>query len=80
MKVNRNILAAAILSGIVTGACGPNPNSQSQFGNQGVPVRLATVETGTIEDSSTFLGALEAEDRVTLQPETEGRSLVSQLK
>ncbi|MDJ0724688.1 MAG: efflux RND transporter periplasmic adaptor subunit [Prochloraceae cyanobacterium] len=73
MKVNRNILAAAILSGIVTGACGQNPNSQGQFGNQAVPVRLATVETGTIEDSSTFLGTLEAEDRVTLQPETEGR-------
>jgi len=73
MKVNRNILAAAILSGIVTGACGQNPNSQGQFGNQAVPVRLATVETGTIEDSSTFLGTLEAQDRVTLQPETEGR-------
>ncbi len=74
MKINRKILAAAILSGIVTGACNQNPNSQGQFGNQPpVPVELTTVETGTIENSSTFLGTLEAEDRVTLQPEIEGR-------
>ncbi|MBW4572096.1 MAG: efflux RND transporter periplasmic adaptor subunit [Tolypothrix carrinoi HA7290-LM1] len=42
-----------------------------------VPVKLATVETGTIRQSSEFIGFLEAARSVTLKPEIEGR--VSQI-
>ena len=73
MKISTNLIAAVIFSGIVTGACSGNQSRQPGFGGQAVPVKLATVETGLVEESSTFLGTLEAEDKVLLQPEIEGR-------
>ena len=73
MKINTNLIAAAIVSGIVTGACGQSQNRPPGFGNLAVPVELTKVETATIKDSSIFLGMLEAQARVTLQPEVAGR-------
>ena len=73
MKINTNLIAAAIVSGIVTGACGQSQNRPPGFGNLAVPVELTKVETATIKDSSIFLGMLEAQTKVTLQPEVAGR-------
>lgn len=42
-----------------------------------IPVKLATVETGTIQETSGFVGSLEAPRSVPLKPEIEGR--VSQI-
>ena len=42
-------------------------------GPPGVPVELAPVQTGTVQDSSGFLGSLEAQAGVVLQPEVAGR-------
>ncbi|MGD1861516.1 MAG: efflux RND transporter periplasmic adaptor subunit [Leptolyngbyaceae cyanobacterium] len=39
----------------------------------GVPVKLESVETGTVQDASEFLGSLEAQTGVVLQPEVSGR-------
>jgi len=39
----------------------------------GIPVKLQTVEQSTLSESSEFLGNLEAENRVDLRPEAEGR-------
>ena len=39
----------------------------------GIPVKLATVETGTIEDSSVIGGFLNAPGSVAIKPETDGR-------
>ena len=38
-----------------------------------IPVRIQQLETSTINNSSEFIGALEAQQRVSLQPEAEGR-------
>lgn len=38
-----------------------------------VPVKLATVETGTIRESSQFIGSLEASRSVPIKPRIEGR-------
>ncbi len=38
-----------------------------------VPVKLATVETGTIRESSQFIGTLEASRSVPIKPRIEGR-------
>ena len=38
-----------------------------------IPVRLQQLEASTINNSSEFVGALEAQQRVSLRPETEGR-------
>ena len=40
---------------------------------QGVPVKLATVETETLQETSEFVGSLEAPRGVVIKPETEGR-------
>lgn len=37
------------------------------------PVRLQQLEVSTVKNSSEFVGVLEAQQRVSLQPETEGR-------
>jgi RND family efflux transporter MFP subunit len=44
---------------------------------QGVPVKLTTIQTATIQESSEFVGALEAQRSVVLKPEIDGR--VSQI-
>lgn len=38
-----------------------------------VPVKLATVETGTIRETSQFIGSLEASRSVPIKPQVEGR-------
>lgn len=43
----------------------------------GIPVKVATVETGNLQESSVFVGSLEAPRSVVLSPEIEGR--VSQI-
>ncbi|MEO1352421.1 MAG: efflux RND transporter periplasmic adaptor subunit [Cyanobacteria bacterium J06635_15] len=52
------------------GPKGPPPGPPM---GQGVPVQLRQVQTGTIEDSDEYLGALEAQTGVALQPEVSGR-------
>ncbi|MGF1460880.1 MAG: efflux RND transporter periplasmic adaptor subunit [Leptolyngbyaceae cyanobacterium] len=39
----------------------------------GVPVKLESVKTGTVRDTSEFIGELEAQTGVVLQPEVSGR-------
>ena len=54
-----------------TTACG---RAQQQAGPPAaVSVTLETLESGTFEDTSDFVGSLEAEQRVELRPETNGR-------
>lgn len=48
-------------------------SSQSQQGPQASPVELDTVETATIEETSTFTGNLEAEQASSVQAEQSGR-------
>ncbi|NJL01874.1 MAG: efflux RND transporter periplasmic adaptor subunit [Spirulinaceae cyanobacterium SM2_1_0] len=65
-------LGAGLLLTLLLGACGGNPPG-GMFGDQAVPVTLAELETSTLEDSSEFVGSLEASERVTLRPEVAGR-------
>ena len=52
------------------GPKGPPPGA---FMGQGIPVTLEQVQTGTIENSDQFLGSLESQSGVALQPEVSGR-------
>lgn len=52
------------------GARGPGPMMGMP---PGVTVRLEPVQSGTVQDTSEFLGSLEAETGVVLQPEVAGR-------
>jgi RND family efflux transporter MFP subunit len=56
---------------------GNRPPGMMAGQSMGIPVKLTTVETGTLEESSVFVGSLEAPRSVVLSPEIEGR--VSQI-
>lgn len=52
------------------------PNQTKTAGNarnSALPVKVQKVGTSTIEESSGFVGALEAQQKVTLQPQIQGR-------
>lgn len=46
---------------------------QQMMQGQAIPVELEEVQSGTIEDSSDFLGVLDAQQGVVLRPEVDGR-------
>lgn len=47
--------------------------SQEAPQSQAIPVKLQELTTGNVEDSSSFVGSLEAQQTVSLRPETQGR-------
>jgi RND family efflux transporter MFP subunit len=49
------------------------PGAGSAGKPMGIPVKLATVEAGTVQESSVFVGTLEAPRSVGLKPQIEGR-------
>lgn len=56
---------------VLTNACSaPAPQAG---GPPAIPVQTETVKTSTVEESSEFVGSLEAQERVALRPEVEGR-------
>jgi RND family efflux transporter MFP subunit len=58
---------------ILTTACKKADPSASAKVPPPLPVKIETVESGQVEDSAEFVGALEAERRVSLQPQIQGR-------
>ncbi len=52
---------------------GRSPSQSQQQGPQASPVELATVETATVEETSTFTGTLEADQASDIQAEQPGR-------
>jgi len=66
------VLLAVIGFGVWRWWQGQSP-SQSQRGPLASPVELATVETATVEETSTFTGTLEANQASAIQAEQSGR-------
>ena len=57
-----------------TVACGGGgPASLSAGGPQAVPVKLSTVESSTIDETSEYLATLKSRKSVTLQPQVDGQ-------
>ena len=69
-KISTSAIALTILLNIA--GCGGEEKAQEP---QAIAVKLKTLESGTLVDSSEYVGNLEASDRVTLAPRTEGRIL-----
>ena len=63
------LLSATLLLSVLV-SCGSAPTAQAP---PPTPVELQEVKTSTVQDSSEFVGALEAQKRVALHPEVEGR-------
>lgn len=70
-RSSRPLLGIAFGLSVFASACGGPPPQAG--GPQAVPVQLQALEPGTFEESSAFVGSLEAEQRVDLQPEVAGR-------
>lgn len=66
-------LSSVLLLLFLTGACSSGKAPPNGEKPQGVPVKLQNVETSTVEESSEFVGTLEANNRVVLRPEVDGR-------
>ncbi|MGF1567890.1 MAG: efflux RND transporter periplasmic adaptor subunit [Nodosilinea sp.] len=65
------LLGLTLTVSVLAAACG---SRQPQAGPPpAVPVKLQVLQPGTFEDSSEFVGALEAETRVELKPQVDGR-------
>lgn len=61
----------ALFSSVLV-SCSTSPVAQEQ-GMPPVAVEVQQIESATVRETSEFVGALEAQDRVELRPETEGR-------
>ncbi len=66
------LTGAALMVSILAGACGGGAPSAQQ-GPPATLVQLQTVKSGSLLDTSEFVGALEAQAKVTLSPEVDGR-------
>ncbi|MBE9155601.1 efflux RND transporter periplasmic adaptor subunit [Nodosilinea sp. LEGE 06152] len=65
-------LGAALALSLAVAACS-QPQPPGAMGPQAVQVRVQELQPGTFEEGSDFVGSLEAEQRIELKPEVEGR-------
>ncbi|MGB3202320.1 MAG: efflux RND transporter periplasmic adaptor subunit, partial [Nodosilinea sp.] len=65
-------LGAALALSLALGACGRSQPPEA-MGPQAVPVQVQVLQPGAFEESSDFVGALQAEQRVELKPQVAGR-------
>ncbi len=71
LPFRRTVLGLTLSLSLVATACSrPQPQGGAP---PAVPVTLTTLEPGTFEDTAEFVGSLQAEQRVELRPETDGR-------
>jgi RND family efflux transporter MFP subunit len=66
------LIGIAVIASVLASACSNGTIAQGQ-GQPPVAVELQSVETTTVRETSEFVGALEAQQRVALRPETQGR-------
>lgn len=78
MGLTRKLLSSVLSVSLLATACS---QGEGQAGGppgaggppQALPVKVVDLKTETVEDASEFVGTLEAADKVTLQPQTQGR-------
>ncbi len=67
------LVSAAFLLTVLTSGCGSGNPPAGASGPPPLPVRVQAVDSGNVEESSEFVGTLEASDVVDLKPQIEGR-------
>lgn len=67
------VLAIALMLTGFTSACQKNNPAAKAVSPPALPVKLQTIDASTLVESSVFVGSLEAQQKVTLQPQTQGR-------
>lgn len=69
------LLGTLVVLSLLTSACGQEKQKATGVGVRTIPVKLQTLESATLIDSSQYVGYLESSQRVSLAPRTEGRIL-----
>lgn len=68
------LVSIAILLSVLTAACNRvEESATASSSTPAIPVQLQTLGTGTLQDSTEFVGTLEAAQTVDLKPQIEGR-------
>ncbi|BAZ10530.1 RND family efflux transporter MFP subunit [Calothrix sp. NIES-4071] len=70
---NYYLCCAVILTTVIISGCSKKPQANAASGPPAALVKLQRVETSTVENSTEFVGTLEAKQRVSLRPQTSGR-------
>lgn len=73
VKICHPLLSGVLLSALLLSGCGKKDPAATAKGPPPAAVKLQTVGTATLQESAEFIGTLEAEERVTLQPQIQGR-------
>ncbi|MEH1823688.1 MAG: biotin/lipoyl-binding protein [Nostoc sp.] len=72
LLANPALVIVLMLTGLTSGCQKNDPPANAQSPPP-LPVKLQKIDAGTIEESSEFVGSLEAQKKVTLQPQIQGR-------
>ncbi|MBF2002133.1 MAG: efflux RND transporter periplasmic adaptor subunit [Synechococcales cyanobacterium M58_A2018_015] len=70
VSLSSQLIGTVLLVSLANACSAPAPQAG---GPPAMPVQVENVQTSTVEESSEFVGALEAQERVALRPEVEGR-------
>lgn len=66
-------LSTALLLSVLTTSCGKVEESAQASSSPPTPVQLQTLQTSTLQDSTEFVGTLEAQQTVELKPQIDGQ-------
>ncbi|MBD2773202.1 efflux RND transporter periplasmic adaptor subunit [Iningainema tapete] len=67
------VIYAALIASILTSACGQGKPTAKASVPKPIPVKLQLLESSKVSEVSEFVGRLEAQQRVSLQPQIQGR-------
>ncbi|MFN6530687.1 hypothetical protein [Nostoc sp. ChiSLP03a] len=67
------VLVIVLMLTALTSGCQKNDPAANAQSPPALPVKLQKIDAGTIEESSEFVGSLEAQQKVILQPQIQGR-------
>lgn len=70
---HNKVIYAALIASILTSACGQGKPVAKASEPKPIPVKLQLLESSKVSEVSEFVGRLEAQQRVSLQPEIQGR-------
>jgi RND family efflux transporter MFP subunit len=75
LAITRKLLSSVLLVSLLTTACSRSEQGgpPGAGGAQALPVKVMDLQSNSVEESSEFVGTLEAAEKVTLQPQTQGR-------
>jgi RND family efflux transporter MFP subunit len=71
--ITKKLFPTLVLMGLLSSGCEQKPKQEQVQKPQAIPVKLETLNSSTLIDSSQYVGTLEAVQRVELAPKINGR-------